>query len=246
VTITVAPAAGGSVNLIADTCEGGTALLIVGTAGDDNIDVTPGAGPGTLTVSVNGVTTTQPAPTGRIIIVAGAGNDSVHLAGSVGNSAWIYGEAGDDQLNAGNVTSGHGNLLIGGKGRDQINGGSGRDVMIGGDGGDKVVGNPGDDILVAGYTLKDDRAAAGHEPFWCDVMDEWGSTNAFAQRVNNLRNGSGGAAHNGTSFLLPQVRDDGDFDEVDNLNGSSGDDWFIVATGEDKVAGQAEASNNVQ
>ena len=65
------------------------------------------------------------------------------------------------------------------------------------------------------------------------------------QRVSNLRDGSGGNAHNGTSFLLPQVRDDGDADEVDMLNGSSGNDWFIFASGEDKVSGQTEASDIV-
>jgi hypothetical protein len=63
--------------------------------------------------------------------------------------------------------------------------------------------------------------------------------------VNNLRDGSGGNAHNGASYLLSLVRDDGDNDEVDMLNGTSGNDWFIFATGEDKVTGQTEASDIV-
>lgn len=230
VTITVGAAAPGIIGIIADTCQGGTALLVTGTTADDTIVVVPGPTPSTLTVRLNGVSRTVDRPSGRIIIMGGAGDDDIHIAEAVGNTAWLYGEAGNDKLNAGGGNS----LLIGGDGDDQLTGGSGRDVMIGGNGADKLGGNAGDDILVAGYTVIDGRSSPGHEEFWCDVLMEWASSNLFPTRVAKLR-----------TFLLPSVRDDGDTDEVDFLQGSSGNDWIIFASGEDKVAGQTEASDTV-
>jgi hypothetical protein len=39
------------------------------------------------------------------------------------------------------------------------------------------------------------------------------------------------------------VHDDHYTDAVDFLNGSSGDDWLIFTSAEDKVTGQAEETN---
>jgi Ca2+-binding RTX toxin-like protein len=228
VTINVAPAASGSVLTVTDSCMSGTALLITGTTAGDTIVVEPGSSSSTLTVKLNGVTRTVARPSGRIIIVGGDGNDDIQIAGSISNPAWLYGDAGDDKLNAGGGNS----LMIGGDGSDQLTGGSGRDVIIGGKGADKLVGNAGDDLLVAGSITKDERSAAGHEEFYCDLLMEWASTNLFSARVQYLR-----------SYLLPNVQDDGASDEVDFLQGSSGNDWLVFADGEDKVVGQSGAVN---
>ena len=228
VTINVAAAASGSILTISDSCLGGTALLITGTSGNDTIVVEPGATSSTLKVTFNGVVTTQPKPTGRIIVTGGDGDDNIQIAGAITNPVWLYGDAGNDRLNAGNG----GSLLIGGDGNDQLLGGGGRDIMIGGEGADSLVGNSNDDILVAGYTTKDVRTSSGHEKFWCDVFKEWNSSNSFATRVVNLR-----------QPLLPEVIDDMFADAIDFLNGSAGDDWLIFTAGEDKVAGKAEQSN---
>ena len=75
------------------------------------------------------------------------------------------------------------------------------------------------------------------------MLDEWTSGNTFTARVRNLKDGLGGNAHNGGSFLLPNVRDDRSADALDFLNGSAGNDWVIFQTGEDKVSGQVEAAN---
>jgi uncharacterized delta-60 repeat protein len=228
VSINVAAAPAGSILTIVDTCLGGTALLITGTSGNDVINVEPGSSAATLTVVVNGVATTVAKPTGRIIAMGGAGDDTIHLAGAIGNQAWLYGDAGDDRINNGNG----GGLLIGGDGNDQLTGGGGRDIMIGGQGADKLIGNSDDDILVAGYTSKDARNSANHGEFWCDVVHEWNSSQSFVQRVANLR-----------GVLLPEVIDDAFADDIDFLNGASGDDWLIFSAGEDKVAGKIEAGN---
>lgn len=239
VTIHVSAAGAGSSVTIPDTSLGGSALLITGTSLNDTIVVEPGASSTTLKVTINGASTTVPMPSGRIIVLGGAGDDNIQIAGANTNPAWLYGEAGNDRLNNGNG----GGLLIGGDGNDQLLGGTGRDVMIGGEGADSLNGNSGDDILIAGFTLLDSRTAAGHEQFWSNVLKEWTSGNDFATRVQNLRNGNGGSAHNAGALLLPNVRDDLSANAVDFLNGAAGDDWLLFLSGEDKISGQLEQAN---
>jgi Ca2+-binding RTX toxin-like protein len=228
VTIYVTAAAPGSIQTIPDTCLGGTALLITGTAASDTIVVEPGSSSSTLKVTFNGVSTIIAMPSGRIIVTGGAGDDNIQIAGAVPNPAWLYGDAGNDRLNAGNG----GSLEIGGDGNDELLGGSGRDVMVGGEGADHLVGNSDDDILVAGLTLQDSRLSPGHDEFWCEVLHEWTSPDSFNSRVQTLR-----------AILYPLVYDDQYVDAIDVLNGSAGSDWLIFRNGEDKVTGQVEAAN---
>ena len=236
VDIEVVAASPGSVGTVEDTCLGGTALLITGTSANDTIVVTPGSTASTLEVTFNGVTSTVTKPSGRIIVTGGTGDDNLQIAGTVANPVWLYGDAGNDRLNGGRG----GSLLIGGDGNDELLGGNGRDVMIGGQGADRLIGNANDDILVAGLTTKDDRSSEGHEEFWCDILAEWNSSNSFTTRVNNLRGEN--AAYTGAK-LLTEVLDDYLADEIDFLNGSSGNDWLIFSAEEDKVVGQTEAAN---
>jgi hypothetical protein len=224
VTIDVAAAAPGSIAIVPDALLGGTALLITGTAGNDTIVVAPGSTSATLQVTFNGVSTIAPKPSGRIIATGGDGDDNIQIAGAIANVVWLYGDAGNDRLNAGNG----GSLLIGGEGDDQLLGGNGRDVMIGGHGADHLIGNSNDDILVGGATTNDARTSAGHDEFWRNVLAEWTSANSFADRVQNLSDGTGDNPHNLGSLLLPSVVDgllSGD--DSDMLNGAAGDDWLI-------------------
>jgi Ca2+-binding RTX toxin-like protein len=243
VTITVTAAAPGSILMITDTHLGGSALLITGTGGgalalrssaegvsaDDTIVVAPGSSAGTLQVIINGLSTMVAKPSGRIIVIGGDGDDNIQIAGAVTNLVWLYGDAGNDRLNAGNG----GSLLLGGDGDDDLKGGGGRDIMIGGQGADKLIGNSNVDILIAGYTAQDDRASSGHEDFWGAVLEEWNGDNAFAARVQNLRDAG----------FVDKVHDDLSPDAVDFLNGSSGEDWLIFRADEDKVSGQLEATD---
>ena len=239
VSIVVTPASPGSILLVDDTRLPGTALLITGTSEGDSIVVLPGFHSSNFVVIFNGNPTVVTRPTGRIIVAGGAGNDIIHMAGAISNPVWLYGEAGNDYLNASNG----GSLLIGGAGNDLLLGGNGRDVLIGGEGADLLHGNGNDDILVAGLTLLDDRAQAHHEEFWCQVLEEWTSDNSFATRVENLRTGTGATAHNDGSLLLPNVRDDSAIDAIDFLSGASGNDWLILLATEDKAVGKSEAAN---
>jgi Ca2+-binding RTX toxin-like protein len=229
VTITVSAPAPGSVTTLPDRCLCGTALLITGTPAADHIVVEPGSSSSTLKVTMNGVSSTVTKPTGRIIVTGGDGDDNIQISGAILNRVWLYGEAGNDRLNAGNG----GSLLFGGDGNDDLLGGSGRDVLVGGQGADKLRGNSGDDILIASATTKDSRSATGHEEFWCGILEVWNSSNPFNHRVQTLRD-----------LLLPAVVDElFSDDQLDSLNGAAGDDWLIFATGEDKVSGQTEATN---
>jgi Ca2+-binding RTX toxin-like protein len=118
-------------------------------------------------------------------------------------------------------------------------GGSGRDLLIGGLGADRIVGNAADDILIAGRTAYD-----LHDLALCKIMAEWTSERDYLTRVANLRDGTGSPEEreNGEYFLrtqqpegselTPTVFDDG---ARDVLTGSSGLDWFIFNTDEDKA-----------
>src|SRR5262249_5048889 len=159
-----------------------TTLVIGGTESSDTINIHPGSG-SSIQVTLNGSSIGPFSPVRRIIAYGQAGDDNIQVAGAIRQQVWLYGDAGNDRLNAGNG----GSLLSGGDGNDELLGGSGRDVMIGGEGADQLIGNSNDDILVAGYTTKDDRAIADHEAFWCAVLREWNSCNSFATRVRNLK-----------------------------------------------------------
>lgn len=199
-----------------------------GTDGNDQIYFYPGNRPGDVVARVNGVVVATAHPTGNLIAQGLAGDDIIQVASGVTRPVWLYGDAGNDRLNAGSG----GSLLIGGDGNDELLGGNGRDVMIGGEGSDKLIGNSNDDILVAGLTTMDSRSAFDHEAFWSSLLAEWNSSHLFAERLLNLR-----------PLLLPKVMDDAFADAIDFLNGSAGEDWIIFLAGEDKITGKAEAAN---
>jgi hypothetical protein len=223
VSLTVTPAAPGA-SLIPDPCgDAGEAVLIHGTSGNDSILVNPIGSSGAYEVTLNG-TSLGAFSSPRILIVAHDGDDRVQIASGVSTSAWIFGDSGNDQLNAGNVSS----IVIGGPGNDELLGGSGRDLLIGGLGGDHLVGNPGDDILIAGTTNHDYRWGS-----LCSIMDEWTRTDAaFATRVGHLDHSVRRSGRNGNIFLdLAALHDDGVIDQIDILAGSAGDDWYIYDLG---------------
>jgi Ca2+-binding RTX toxin-like protein len=119
-----------------------------------------------------------------------------HLGNSIrgfGGNDIIRGEAGVDTLDGGSDDD----IILGGIGTDRLLGGLGRDLLIGGSGADTVNGQGGEDILIAGNTAHDASEAA-----LLDIMAEWTSTNSNADRVNNLKNGSGAPPqNNGDTFL---------------------------------------------
>ncbi len=151
---------------------------------------------------------------GNDVLFGGDGNDV--LDGDSGSDR-LYGEEGDDRLYG---EKGH-DILLGGSGNDTLKGGQDRDILIGGTGLDKLYGEGGDDILIGGETAYDDDATA-----LVAILSEWTSGNTYADRVANIRDGSGDlpGQNDGNFFNDGTVIDDGD---IDQLFGGSNQDWFF-------------------
>ncbi|MEA2736448.1 MAG: hypothetical protein QOE14_2899, partial [Humisphaera sp.] len=80
-------------------------------------------------------------------VYGGAGNDAITAVGG----AIVFGEEGDDHLQAWYVEGGKGNDTISGlNGNDELRGGDGDDLIRGFDGDDVLVGDGGDDALFGG------------------------------------------------------------------------------------------------
>ncbi|WP_425615859.1 hypothetical protein NA78x_005791 [Anatilimnocola sp. NA78] len=117
------------------------------------------------------------------------------IRGLAGNDI-LRGEGGNDTVDGGDGDD----ILLGGLGGDKVYGGLGRDLLIGGLGVDLVNGGGGtgnEDILIGGTTTFDANEAA-----LLSIMAEWTSANSNADRINNLKNGTGVAPkNNGTTYL---------------------------------------------
>ena len=89
------------------------------------------------------------------VVVAGPGDDSVSVAGSVRVPTTLNGGPGRDLLQGGSgadkLVGGTGNDVLSGKaGNDAIFGGPGKDVLNGGPGNDVLWGGPGHDVMHPG------------------------------------------------------------------------------------------------
>jgi PKD repeat protein len=211
VTMTVTDSANASttaqfiVNITATaTSQDGQTLYVGGTNGNDSIVLKKNSS-GASSVTMNGTTATIAG--GRIVVLAGDGNDSIDASSNINSALEVYGGAGNDTIKGG----GTGDLLIGGDGSDIITGGQGRDILIGGTGADQLFGNQADDVLIAGSTVHDNDSAA-----LASIRATWNSNQSYAARVNALR----------SNQLRPDVDvfDDG---AIDALTGGGGTDWFV-------------------
>jgi Ca2+-binding RTX toxin-like protein len=135
----------------------------------------------------------------------------------VGDPGSIFDTGSDDILTG----SGGNDVLVGRRGADIISGGSGNDVLIGGDEDDRLVGSAGHDVLFGGalFGSYEGDAIPGLSGELLDrnfvllraLGDFWA-----AQFVPD-------------SDLVDQQSDPDVIDQaIDQLTGSSGNDWFIV------------------
>ncbi|MGC4031519.1 MAG: PKD domain-containing protein [Tepidisphaeraceae bacterium] len=186
-----------------------TALIVLGTANDDTINVTQNAN-GRYTVNLNGETLgTAYRATGRLYVYGNGGGNTISVAGS--NDAFVF--AGSS---ASNVTTGAGNdVIVGSAGADRISSGAGRDVVIGGLGADILRGGDGDDILIAGNVKSVDVASLK------SAADKWTTSQDIATRRKNL-----------SAVFAKQLISDGGSNQ---LYGESQNDWFLINTQADKL-----------
>ncbi len=180
---------GGSVNAsvggvgnteVVATFAGGT-LTVFGTAAADDSVVSGKSRAITVTANGHTVGGSPFANVIKIVVDAGAGNDSVLLNTSVNGT--LNGEDGNDVL-----TGGSGNdVLNGGAGDDVLDGGDGNDALLGGTGNDALTGGPGvdvmkgeegDDVINANDGISDSLVdgGPGNDAIHKDRTDPWTKT----------------------------------------------------------------------
>ena len=140
--------------------------------------------------------------------------------------AFLYGEGrGGDKISA--LGSAANNVLSGNGANEVLTGGQGRDLLIGGTGAATLNAGVGDDLLIGGWTNYDigsagmtyDQKLAALDA----VMAEWGSSDSYATRVNNLNKVGG--------YLNTTVHDNyaNGNAVADVLNGNkTANDWFFA------------------
>lgn len=163
-----------------------TDLDIVGTPNADTIKVVYAGAQGKATVFFGSTNKGTFNFTGKILVYGQASNDTITIDPKITRTAFVWGEAGND-----NITGGGGSdMLLGGDGNDKIAGGAGRDMLFGGDGADSLNGGAGDDVLVPGQAQQETNFTA--VTAW---NKEWTRTDkTYAQRVTDLTTGAGFAA----------------------------------------------------
>lgn len=243
-----------------DTIDGGDGVDLIfgdGDGGEGAADVIDG-GDGDDTILGDGA---EGSPnTAGDTIHGGAGVDRIKGDGTYGSADQIFGDAGDDFIDAagGNdlVDGGDGNdILFGGDGAegaaDSIIGGDGNDILVGDGsaspvtsqrgGADSLDGGSGQDIIIAGIVLQTSTTTID----FLSIRAEWLGGHTFSQKIENI-NGTGGTGVNGSNYLLPGVNT---FDDkstptpavVDQILGGSDEDWMIINETEDATADVSSA-----
>lgn len=205
-------------------------LVVLGSPGGDFIVLQPADPTGGVRVQWNGQDLGVFAPTGKVLVYGGSGDDLIRLVAlpgdpdaiPFGHAARLFGEDGNDVLDAGGATSNV--VLVGGSGSDSLLGGAGRDLLFGGLGVDALYGGAGDDVLVGGSTAFDDNLVSLEA-----LLDEWSRTDVdYSTRLAHL-DGTLAGGLNGSLYLdATTVAEDGVADEV---WGEAGEDWFVLAGG---------------
>jgi hypothetical protein len=168
-----------------------TDLVVTGTAGSDHIWVLPTTGNQLLVIEDGRVFGPFAAPTGRIVVYSGNGNDTVYVSPVLTQSCWIFGGTGNDTFYADSGNS----VLVGGSGCcNVLRSGRGRNILIGG-GRSIIVGTLGDNVEISGSTAYDTNEAA-----LATILAEWSSGDSYAMRVGRL-NGTITGGLNGSSVL---------------------------------------------
>ena len=135
-TQTVSQAPGTAVLLPDPLNPGAQVLTVIGTAKHDSIVVTPVSGQARVLLNGSNIGSFPLGAFGRIVVLAGAGNDSVVIVASITKPSTLNGEAGNDSLMGGNGPD----TLIGGPGNDSLAGLGGEDSLWGGEGSDVLDG----------------------------------------------------------------------------------------------------------
>ena len=177
--------------LMTISCElNGTTLEITGGSGADyaSVSLNPGGSDDSLVVfdGSSNVGSFDDDAVNLIKFLMGGGNDSVFVdnsgAGEIAEVCLVYGEGGNDSVDAGNLADsifgGDGDdVLRGVGGNDSIYGGAGYDTLDGGVGDDTVRGEGDADSIVGGFGSDFLHGGDGADTLiandgeWPDILD---------------------------------------------------------------------------
>lgn len=205
-----------------------TALFIEGTAGDDQIVLSPIEPTGQIEVTINGVSEGIFANVSRYYIRGLSGDDDIRInptfnPGTIYFSGEITGDAGNDRIRG---AAGH-EIIWGGDGDDLLLGGAGNDMLLGGRGADTIVGNGGEDVLLSGFF---DLEGSVHEHNTRQSvrvnMSSWnpGISLPLYIRAEAVLYGWNGGIETWEAMAFTVFRDDG---VVDHMIGGAGQDFFL-------------------
>jgi Ca2+-binding RTX toxin-like protein len=214
--------------VVADPSGSGSALLVLGTSGNDQIFVSA-AGTTQFQVVRNGsrLGVFSRSAFRRVIVNGLAGNDRIEIERTLNVRGILIGDSGNDVLLGGAGAD----VLVGGAGNDSLYGRGGRDILIGGLGADQLYGHePGQpqlgsdqDILIGDRTVYDTDLAA-----LALLSDRWAGTGTYQQRISALLNGVAGVPPLNTSKILSD-------NTVDTLFGGFDTDWFFNLNNQDQL-----------
>ena len=210
--------------LAADLFNG--ALTVVGTKGDDNIQVqvaVGGAHAGELQVDVNGDQSFFTVAQVSSIRISGLnGNDQITVDDNVLVNATINGGNGNDTIK-------------GGAGNDTIHGGNGNDTIDGSIGNDIVFGDQGNDSIHAGEGDDTVHGNQGNDRIWGGD----GNDSLYGDNGNDDIDGENGDdichGNNGKDSVRGGADNDMVFGDngKDSLWGEAGDDYLDGGNGVD-------------
>jgi phospholipase C len=193
-------------------------LVVVGTEGNDHIQITKDGDSLRVQLDGSGVHIDQEFQNiSRIEVYGQGGNDHITVDAAVTQPAFLFGGDGNDQIEAGGGAS----VLVGGNGNDELVGGSGASILIGGKGNDHLRGGAGDAVFIAGFTDFDANLKALK-----GLLSEWSRTDeTYAQKVAHLTGTATGGNNDGFVLGSSTVHDD---NAVDTLDGGAGMDLFFA------------------
>jgi hypothetical protein len=172
-------------------------LVIITDDNNDTVKIVGKPG-GRVTVSMNGVIQGTFKPTGRVVVMAGAGNDTV-TATATTISCWFYGGSGRDTFSgsAGN------DVLIGGSGGSVLNGFAGHNLLIGGTGVATLKGSGGVNVLIGGSTSYDDPSAASQAALQ-QILGNWKANLTQTVKAHSVSATPGAQLNSSTVFYNDQ------------------------------------------
>jgi Ca2+-binding RTX toxin-like protein len=186
-------------------------LVVDGTAWSDVIGISPTSGvPDSLSVTINGKTTTHAGPFAAIVAHGRGGSDRITLDPALVTSAFLFGGAGHDTLAAGAGAD----VLVGGAGNDTLLGGAGRDLLFGGVGLDSLYGNSLDSNLAdeSNFFVSDLFSGDHSLAMLRDLAERWSGADPLAARIADL-----------TATIQPATRPDANVDRLYQPSASDGE-----------------------